>query len=37
MTPLSRVLKAIEDAKAVKIDAEDPTKTIKIGADLNPK
>jgi hypothetical protein len=29
--------KVAEDAKAIQIDAEDPAKTVQIGADLSPK
>jgi hypothetical protein len=37
MPPTSNAFKAIEDAKAVPIDAGDPTKTVQIGASLDPK
>jgi hypothetical protein len=37
MPPSSNAFKAVEDAKAMQIDAKDPTRTIQIGADLNPK
>jgi hypothetical protein len=33
----SGAFKAAEDAKAVQIDAGDPTKTMQIGASLDPK
>jgi hypothetical protein len=29
--------KAVEDANAIHIHTEDPTKTVQIGAGLNPK
>jgi hypothetical protein len=37
MPPLSRAFKAVTDAKAVQIDANDPAKTVQIGAGLIPK
>jgi hypothetical protein len=37
MPPSSDTFKAAEDAKAMEIDAEDPTKTIQIRAGVNPK
>jgi hypothetical protein len=37
MPPSSSAFKAIKDAKAVQIDAEDPAKTVQIGSGLNPK
>jgi hypothetical protein len=37
MPPSSGAFKAVEDAKAVQIDTDDPTKTVQIGASLNPK
>jgi hypothetical protein len=33
----SSVFKAVEDVKAMQIDAEHPTMTVQIGASLNPK
>jgi hypothetical protein len=33
----SGTFKAAKDAKAVQIDADDPAKTVQIGAGLNPK
>jgi hypothetical protein len=35
--PSSSAFKAIEDAKVMQINAEDPAKTVQIRADLNPK
>jgi hypothetical protein len=29
--------KAVEDAKVVQVDADDPTKIVQIGAGINPK
>jgi hypothetical protein len=37
MPSTTNTFNTAEDAKAVKIDAEDPTKTIQIGAGLSPK
>jgi hypothetical protein len=37
MPPSFSTLKAAEDAKAVQVDADDPTKTVQIGAGQNPK
>jgi hypothetical protein len=37
MPPSSSAFKAIKDAKAVQIDAEDPAKTVQIRSGLNPK
>jgi hypothetical protein len=37
MPPSSNAFKAVEDAKDVEINAEDPAKTIQIRVDLNPK
>jgi hypothetical protein len=37
MPPTSNAFKAIEDAKAVQIDARDPNKNVQIGASLDPK
>jgi hypothetical protein len=37
MPATSRVFKVDEDAKAVPINAENPTKTMQIGASLDPK
>jgi hypothetical protein len=34
---MSGAFKATKDAKAVQIDAGDPTKTVQIGASLDPK
>jgi hypothetical protein len=36
MPSLYATFKAVEDAKAVQIDAEDPAKTIQIGTGLSP-
>jgi hypothetical protein len=37
MPPSFSTFKATNDAKAVQINSENPTKTIQIGAGLNPK
>jgi hypothetical protein len=37
MPPSSDAFKAVEDAKTMQIDAEDPTKTVQIRTGLNPK
>jgi hypothetical protein len=37
MPSSSDAFKAAEDAKAVQIDTEDPSKTVQIGVGLNPK
>jgi hypothetical protein len=37
MPPSSGAFKAVETAKVVQIDTEDPAKTVKIGTGLNPK
>jgi hypothetical protein len=37
MLSSSGAFKAVEDAKVVPFNAQDPTKTIQIGASLNPK
>jgi hypothetical protein len=37
MPSSSDTFKVAEDAKAVQIDAEDPTQTVQIGAGLSPK
>jgi hypothetical protein len=37
MPPTSSIFKMDEDAKAVQIDAGNPTKTMQIGVSLNPK
>jgi hypothetical protein len=37
MPSTSDTFKAAEDAKVIQIDAEDPTKTFQIGADLSNK
>jgi hypothetical protein len=37
MPPTSRVFKVDEDAKAVPINPENPTKTVQIVASLDPK
>jgi hypothetical protein len=37
MPPLINALKAVEDAKAMQIDTEDPARTVQIGDGLNPK
>jgi hypothetical protein len=34
---MSGIFKIDEDAKAVQIDARDPTKTVQIEASLDPK
>jgi hypothetical protein len=37
MPSMSGAFKAIEDAKVIQINAEEPTKTVQIGASLSPK
>jgi hypothetical protein len=37
MSPSSGAFKAAEDAKAMQINAKDPTKIVQIGVSLNPK
>jgi hypothetical protein len=37
MRPSSGAFKAAKDAKVVQIDTDDPTKTVEIGAGLDPK
>jgi hypothetical protein len=34
---MTGTFKATEDAKAIQIDPEDPTKTVPVGASLRPK
>jgi hypothetical protein len=37
MLPTSSIFKVDEDATAVPINTENPTKTLQIGASLDPK
>jgi hypothetical protein len=37
MPPSSDAFNAVEDVKAMQIDAEDPVETILLGDGLNPK
>jgi hypothetical protein len=37
MPPTSSIFKADKDAKVMPIDAEQPAKTMQIGASLEPK
>jgi hypothetical protein len=37
MPPSSKTFNVAKDAKALQIDAEDPAKTVQIGAGLKPK
>jgi hypothetical protein len=37
MPPTSGIFKADEDTKAVQMDAKNPSKTVQIGASLDPK
>jgi hypothetical protein len=34
---MTGTFKAVEDAKVIQIDVEDPTKTVQIGAGFSPK